>query len=174
MKRKIMLERNTLVFIMAGMLMATPVLADKPSWAGGGKDDKREQKDQQDGHSKHGRDKHASSDRDERDGGKHEYFDEKHRKAIHEYYAREFSTGHCPPGLAKKHNGCLPPGQARKWKKGQPLPHDVVYYDLPPTVIARIGPPPAGHRYVRVASDILLVAVGTGMIVDAIDDLGKQ
>lgn len=25
----------------------------------------------------------------------------------------------CPPGLAKKHNGCLPPGQARKLYRGQ-------------------------------------------------------
>lgn len=23
-----------------------------------------------------------------------------------------YSTGGCPPGLAKKNNGCLPPGQA--------------------------------------------------------------
>jgi hypothetical protein len=27
--------------------------------------------------------------------------------------------GGCPPGLAKKHNGCLPPGQARKLARGQ-------------------------------------------------------
>jgi len=25
----------------------------------------------------------------------------------------------CPPGLAKKHNGCMPPGQARKLARGQ-------------------------------------------------------
>jgi hypothetical protein len=25
----------------------------------------------------------------------------------------------CPPGLAKKHNGCLPPGQAKKLYRGQ-------------------------------------------------------
>lgn len=25
----------------------------------------------------------------------------------------------CPPGLAKKNNGCLPPGQARKLARGQ-------------------------------------------------------
>ena len=31
---------------------------------------------------------------------------------------------HCPPGLAKKHNGCQPPGQARqRWERGQRLPH---------------------------------------------------
>jgi hypothetical protein len=25
----------------------------------------------------------------------------------------------CPPGLAKKHNGCMPPGQARKLARGE-------------------------------------------------------
>ena len=34
------------------------------------------------------------------------------------------SMGHCPPGLAKKHNGCLPPGQAKKlYNAGQRLPY---------------------------------------------------
>jgi hypothetical protein len=27
--------------------------------------------------------------------------------------------GGCPPGLAKKHNGCMPPGQAKKLYRGQ-------------------------------------------------------
>jgi hypothetical protein len=30
------------------------------------------------------------------------------------YYRSEFSAGRCPPDLAKKGNGCLPPGQAKK------------------------------------------------------------
>jgi Ni/Co efflux regulator RcnB len=33
-------------------------------------------------------------------------------------------------------------------------------------------PPPAGYRYVRVAADILLIAIGTGMAIDAIQDVG--
>lgn len=31
-------------------------------------------------------------------------------------YLREDSRRFCPPGLAKKHNGCLPPGQPRNMK----------------------------------------------------------
>ncbi len=32
-----------------------------------------------------------------------------------------------PPGLAKKNNGCLPPGQAKKrYQVGQPLPRRVL------------------------------------------------
>ncbi len=30
-----------------------------------------------------------------------------------------YNDGGCPPGLAKKHNGCMPPGQARKLYRGQ-------------------------------------------------------
>jgi Ni/Co efflux regulator RcnB len=35
----------------------------------------------------------------------------------------------------------------------------------------RIGLPPKGYRYVRVANDILMIAIGTNMVVDAIEDL---
>ena len=35
-----------------------------------------------------------------------------------------YGLGGCPPGLAKKHNGCLPPGQAKKlYNVGQRLPY---------------------------------------------------
>lgn len=30
-----------------------------------------------------------------------------------------YGHGGCPPGLAKKNNGCMPPGQARKLARGQ-------------------------------------------------------
>jgi hypothetical protein len=82
------------------------------------------------------------------------------------------STG-IEPGLAKKHNGCMPPGQAKKWVIGRPLPRDVIFYDLPPAVAINIGPPPIGYRFVRVASDILMISIGTGMVIDAINDLGR-
>lgn len=158
---------QALVVIVAGMLAAAPALADKPEWAGGHKGDKHEREDR-DG----GRQEHARRDDGEREGRGH--FSERNREYVREYYAGQFRKGHCPPGLAKKHNGCLPPGQAKQWKIGEPLPHDVVVYDLPPRMVAKLGPPPEGHRYVRVASDILMIAVGTGMVMDAIEDLGRQ
>jgi hypothetical protein len=37
----------------------------------------------------------------------------------------------CPPGLAKKNNGCLPPGQARKFGVGDRLPAYLDQYNLP-------------------------------------------
>ena len=34
-----------------------------------------------------------------------------------------YGAGGCPPGLAKKNNGCMPPGQARKlYRTGQRFP----------------------------------------------------
>ena len=32
----------------------------------------------------------------------------------HQNYGYDDHRGNCPPGLAKKHNGCLPPGQYKK------------------------------------------------------------
>lgn len=102
------------------------------------------------------------------------YFSAQQRQVVHQDHARMIRSGHCPPGLAKKGNGCMPPGQAKKpYSIGQRLPPDVVYYELPPALAVRLGAPPAGHRFVRVAADILLIAIGTGMVIDAIEDLGR-
>lgn len=113
---------------------------------------------------------------DRRDGSGdryHRFFADLDRSPIDRYYADRFRRGNCPPGLAKKGNGCMPPGQVKKWKLHHPLPRDVIFYDLPRDVLIHLGPPPSGHRFVRVAGDILLIAVGTGMVVDAIEDLGR-
>jgi Ni/Co efflux regulator RcnB len=40
-------------------------------------------------------------------------------------------------------------------------------------VSVSLGVPPSGHRFVRVAADILLIAVGSGMVIDAMGDLGR-
>lgn len=99
------------------------------------------------------------------------FFVERQRTEVIGYYGQQRKAGRCPPGLAKKNNGCMPPGQARKWALGKPLPGDVVFYPVPQSVVVRIGPAPAGYRYVRVANDLLLIAIGTQMVVDAIEDL---
>lgn len=101
-------------------------------------------------------------------------FDSRQRAIIHDYYGPRFQSGRCPPGLAKKYNGCMPPGQARKWGVGRRLPPNVMFYDLPPHLIRQLGTPRPGYRYVRVAADILLIAAGTGMVIDAIVDLNSM
>lgn len=83
-------------------------------------------------------------------------------------------SGRCPPGLAKKQNGCMPPGQARKWQVGQPLPRDVTYYRVPRQLVTEIGQLPSGYRYVRVSSDILLMSIGIRMVIDVIRNLGHS
>ena len=93
---------------------------------------------------------------------------------IRDYYGGLAQRGFCPPGLAKKNNGCMPPGQAKKWAVGQRLPRDVVFYDLPPDLLIRLTPPPQGYRYVRVAADVLMIAAGTGLVAAAIEDLARM
>ena len=165
---------SLLIFIVAALVSAGPVYADKPEWAGGKKDksekkekhDKRDDRDDRDG-------RDGREDRGEGGDQTRRYFTDNQRVIVHEYYEEQFRGGRCPPGLAKKRNGCLPPGQAKKWYVGRPIPRDVVYYEVPQTIVVRLGPPPSGQRYVRVASDILLIAIGTGMVLDALQDLQR-
>ncbi len=100
-------------------------------------------------------------------------FTDSDRRAVADYYGPQIGAGNCPPGLAKKHNGCQPPGQAKKWQMGRPLPRDVVFYAVPNTLAMRLPIPPEGQKYVRVASDILLITVGAGVVMGAIEDLGR-
>ena len=100
------------------------------------------------------------------------YFGERQRSDVYAYYGQP-PRAHCPPGLAKKNNGCQPPGQAKKWKLGQPLPRDISYRPVEAELRVRIGIPPAGYEYVRVAQDILMIAVGTAIVIDAIEDLQR-
>jgi Ni/Co efflux regulator RcnB len=151
------------VVLMAALTAGT-VLAQRPDWAGQGKDGKNEQKGQEKGKKK------QQGSQEVRIGG---YFGDQQRVVTREYYDKQYRAGRCPPGLAKKDNGCMPPGQAKKWNVGQPLPRDVVYYPLPQSLIIGLGAPPAGHKYVRVSTDILLVALGTNLIVDAIPGQGR-
>lgn len=178
MKRFIRMSNAGLVMLLstAVAFWSGSALAEKPAWAGGGngeshgkpgKGDKQERGER--GGDRGGREARDSRGGDR--GGVTLRFDERRRTVIREYYTREFGAGRCPPGLAKKGNGCMPPGQAKKWSVGRPLPRDVVYYDLPRGLVVEIGLPPEGYKYVRIASDILMIAVGTSMVVDAIEDL---
>jgi hypothetical protein len=40
-------------------------------------------------------------------------------------------------------------------------------------LLGRLSPAPAGYQYVRVASDVLMLAVGTRMVTAAIADLSR-
>lgn len=91
------------------------------------------------------------------------------RGLIQAYFGQQIAQGNCPPGLAKKNDGCQPPGQARKWALGQPLPAGLGY-PLPPDLLGRLAPP-AGYTYMRVGTDVLMIAAGTRMVVSGLADL---
>jgi Ni/Co efflux regulator RcnB len=48
------------------------------------------------------------------------------------------------------------------------MPRTVVYHEVQSPYIYDLAPPPRHHRYVRVGNDILLLAIGTGLVVDAL------
>lgn len=149
---------------LALALLASPAWADKPAWAGNGNGNGKSSSKAEKPGRHEGADLNLSLNA---------YFGNQHRDIVNGYYNSQFRAGKCPPGLAKKNNGCQPPGQAKKWKVGYPL-GGLPYYRLPGDLIRRLGVPPVGHEYVRVGADILLIAIGTGMVIDAIEDLGRM
>ncbi len=157
-----------IILVAAGLLLSGTAMADKrPNHGHPGHSKHAQQNRQDDAHG------HERASEHNKYGNAPARFEDHQRTIVREYYGEQFRSGNCPPGLRKKNNGCLPPGQAKKWQIGHPLPHDTVFYDLPPKIVAELGPPPPRHRYVRVATDVLLIAIGTGVVLDAIEDLGK-
>jgi hypothetical protein len=177
---------------VSSITMPVPAGAERPEWAGtasSGKHGHPGVKGNKGNSGQHGADstnknKNAGKSWNNQGGnhygGKGNYpahnfnFDSRQRAIIHDYFAPRFQGGRCPPGLAKKYNGCLPPGQAKKWAIGYPLPRNAIFYDLPPSLLAQLGYPGPGYRYVRVAADILLIAAGTGMVLAAMEDISSM
>lgn len=146
-----MKKTTLLATAMAAALLSAPALA----------------KDHGEGHGHgKGRDKHEERERriEARQGA---YFNERHREEVRRYYVEHYGGGRgCPPGLAKKHNGCMPPGQARRWAVGQPVPRDVVVYAVPQPVLTLLPPAPVGYRYERVGGDVVLMHISDRLVVD--------
>jgi Ni/Co efflux regulator RcnB len=123
----------------------------------------------------HGHDRDDDHDHDHGGVGVHVDFSVGIREQYHDWYGHEYGRGHCPPGLAKKHNGCLPPGQAKKrYAVGRPLPAGIVIGPVPVSLSHHIGPPPPGYVYGVVDGDLVKLAVGTLLVVDAIDGLASR
>jgi hypothetical protein len=174
MRRFLLLVSLAFGLAFSGVFVVSPALANRAAKSDGKGAEEQGEKGKK-GKQKEGKGREPGAS-DEKGGPgvkASQHFSEESRISIHEYYGDKFRSGRCPPGLAKKNNGCMPPGQAKKWMIGQPLPRDVVFYDLPPEVLVQLGPVPSRHRFVRVASDILMIAIGTGMVVDAIEDIGR-
>jgi len=122
--------------------VSAPSFADKPAWAGKGKGHEERDDDRDEGR---GKGKHKAKH------GKH--FDDSKRLVVREYYQTQFEGGKkCPPGLAKKNNGCLPPGQAKKlYNVGQRFPagygYAWNYNQIPYDLRTRYGLQPNANYY---------------------------
>ncbi|MBI2725630.1 MAG: RcnB family protein [Polaromonas sp.] len=165
-------SRRLVAIAITSLFIAGPVLAkDHGDDHGNGKgkhgqkhenkEDKRADKEQ----------KHADKrQREEIKQGA--YFNEQQRTYAREYYTTNYGGAkRCPPGLAKKNNGCLPPGQARNWVVGQPVPRGVTLYTVAPPVVRMLPPAPYGYRYARLGGDVVLVQQQNNIIVDIIQGL---
>ena len=93
---------------------------------------------------------------------------ERDRNAVYTYYRDEVAAGRCPAGLVKKNNACGAPNPAKQvWKLDQPLPEGVAGEALP------ASPSPAGHQYLRVDNDILIVSLGARNVAALVADLSR-
>ena len=148
------LRGRSFALIMAAALACSSSFAEKPEWAGGGKGgkgNKHEQAEQSDrgndGQGKKAK-KNKQSDKQSAEVRVGGYFAPQQRVVVQNYYGQQFKAGKCPPGLAKKNNGCVPPGQAKKrYVIGHSLPHGIVIGEVPVELSDRIGPAPGGYRY---------------------------
>ena len=168
------------------VLAITSLLVAGPALSKGKGDDDSD--DHEKGHGKHAQKyekkyEHRQNKREEKEYKKAEkrarkeiqhgmYFTDQQRTFVREYYGHNYANGkRCPPGLVKKNNGCMPPGQARNWVVGQPVPRGVTVYAVPQPVIVQLRPAPYGYRYARIGGDIVLVQEQNNLIVDIIQSL---
>ena len=172
---------TTLALVAAMVLAGTPVHAGKPDHAGKGNGNSGKgasgSHGQGGGGSSHGGGGGGSSHGGGGGGGGGDHgggFSTSQRSSYLTWYDHEYH-GSCPPGLAKKHNGCMPPGLAKKrYTIGYPLPPGVVLGPVPSALVVVLGPPPVGYRYGVLDGDVVQLAIGTAMVVDAIDGLANR
>ncbi len=150
---------NRLFFLLgfaAICLANAPAFAKKPDFAEGGRGGQHNERPAQSGG-------HSS------EGGHEErvakFFSDDKAKSVRLFMEEEHRRD-CPPGLAKKKNGCLPPGQAKKYAIGGMLPSG---YTRPSRgLLDVLGVPPAGTFYAMVDKDVLLVSEASKKIIDAV------
>lgn len=78
--------------------------------------------------------------------------------------------GFCPPGLANKNPACMPPGQYKKFHRGDIIPGHIDYRRLDYREYG-LRAPREGHHYIRIGRDAYLIAEGTQRVIEAINIL---
>lgn len=166
--------RKFIATVLLIALPALPAFAEKPDKPGKSKGHGNAEKSHGGGSGNGGTQGHGGSHDDGSSGDHDQYrhFSSQDRGYWHEYWEDQYEHGNCPPGLAKKHNGCMPPGQAKKrYSIGHPLPRDFVILEVPVVLLPRLAPCPPGYRYGIIDGDLVQLAVGTLLVVDAIEGL---
>jgi len=158
------ISKNTLIAAIVATLAASPAFAGEGKGKGGagGKHGATHAQVQKHG-GKHAR---ALDNRQVRVDGDRRGRVNRDRFA---YADTRVAVAGCPPGLARKSNGCLPPGQAKKLAVGQPLPYGAVY-TIPSNVLVTLPPPPLGYRYAVFQNQVVLVS-DQNIVVDIIRTL---
>ena len=95
------------------------------------------------------------------------------RTVVRTKAGKRYGANACPPGLAAKGNGCLPPGQARKlFNVGQRIPIGYNFYtpysDIPLAYRDRYGLMTDG-RYIYRDDSIYVVDPTTSLVTRIID-----
>ncbi|MFO1163720.1 MAG: hypothetical protein U1E55_00705 [Paracoccus sp. (in: a-proteobacteria)] len=107
--------------VRAAIILAIATSIAMPALADQGRGHDRDKRPRKEHHAKEGRGKHHAEHRERRRESRRDRDDDRDWDRD---WDRVYVQG-CPPGLAKKHNGCQPPGHARKhYRRG-----DVLYGD---------------------------------------------
>jgi hypothetical protein len=106
-------------------------------------------------HKKHKKEKHAKK-----------HFSSKDEGRVSEYYRT------LPPGLAKKlrRGGDLPHGWQTKVRVGQPIPQEYLRYAeaVPLRLESQLSAGPVGSKLLQLADRVVRIEAGTNMVLDAI------
>lgn len=78
----------------------------------------------------------------------------------------------CPPGLMKKNPPCVPPGQAKKYYRGDVIP-DFRSYDRLRYREYGLPYPGDDRRYIRIGNDAYLIAEATQRVIEVINLLNR-
>lgn len=97
------------------------------------------------------------------------------RDAAFAFYRDEIAAGRCPAPLVRKDKVCGAPAAspAKSWRLDQPLPDGVKVEAPSPGLIAKLSPSPAGHQYMRVDTDIVIIGIGTRNVAALVVDLSR-
>ena len=154
--------------LAAGAAISKDKDDDGPGRGHPGQSQKHEAKAEKQAHKQREKAQKQAAKREREDIKPGSYFKDQHRTYAIEYYREHYGHGKkCPPGLAKKNNGCMPPGQI-SLVVGQPVPRGVTLYSVPQPVLIQLPPQPYGYRYARIGGDIALIARSNNLIVDIV------